>query len=71
MQEPLFKVMKVALPGGKIVPCHFASFDAFIIVEKGRAVVGFEDRGEANNRVTSMATDGQGVRWFATIGGVS
>lgn len=33
----VYKIMKVTLPEGKIMPRHFVSSDAFIIVEKGEA----------------------------------
>ena len=36
-KNAVYKVLQVNLPKGQIMPRHFASSDAFIIVEKGEA----------------------------------
>lgn len=43
----VYKILKVALVKGEAMPRHFAASDAFIIVEKGKAKVSFQDRDEA------------------------
>ena len=39
-----YKVLQVSLATGEEMPRHFATSDAFIIVEKGEAVVRFTDQ---------------------------
>lgn len=41
-----YQVMNVNFAKGEAMPRHFASSDAFIIVEKGRAKISFYDREE-------------------------
>ena len=38
-KNAVYKVLQVSLPQGQIMPRHFASSDAFIIVEKGEAIL--------------------------------
>lgn len=39
-----YKIMQVTLSEGAIMPQHSASSDAFIMVEKGSAVISFRER---------------------------
>ena len=43
-ENPAYKVLQVALAAGEEMPRHFATSDAFIIVEQGEAVVFFTDQ---------------------------
>lgn len=50
----VYKVMQVTLPAGKIMPRHFASSDAFIIVEKGEAKLSLSTKVEILKPGTSF-----------------
>ena len=38
-----YKVLRVEIPAGKDVPRHYATFDAFIMVNSGNALLIFSD----------------------------
>ncbi|GAA4423507.1 hypothetical protein GCM10023188_02400 [Pontibacter saemangeumensis] len=42
-----YRVLKLTLASGETMPRHFAATDAFVIAQKGKAEVVFQDRSAA------------------------